>query len=188
MNPSILRLHHYEADSRVNGPGQRFVVWVQGCTLNCPGCFNPQTHSNSQGFLMDVDELYQQIYSQSNSIEGVTISGGEPLFQAPVLEKLLKRVKEHTSLSVVLLSGFALDEIKKMPAAQKLLSFVDVLIAGRFDINQRLNNHLIGSANKFLHFLTPRYTPADFNIDNAEVFIHEDGTIILSGFDPLIWK
>ncbi|MGD0006352.1 MAG: 4Fe-4S cluster-binding domain-containing protein, partial [Anaerolineaceae bacterium] len=44
MTDQILNLHHFEPLSLVNGPGKRSVVWVQGCTLNCPGCFNPQTH------------------------------------------------------------------------------------------------------------------------------------------------
>jgi len=49
MTGKLLNLYHYEPLSLVNGPGKRAVVWVQGCTLGCPGCFNPQTHSVAAG-------------------------------------------------------------------------------------------------------------------------------------------
>ena len=75
-----------------------------------------------------------------------------------------------------------------MPVAKDLLSLVDVLIAGRYEQSQRIASHMIGSANKSVQFLTSRYSHIDLNIDAAEVFIHEDGTIILSGFDPLQWQ
>ena len=75
---STLRLHGFEPCSAANGPGRRAVLWVQGCTLACPGCFNPRTHDRS-GDQVGVDELFSRIDQLGDRIEGVTVSGGEPL-------------------------------------------------------------------------------------------------------------
>ena len=61
MHSHELRLHHFLPVSQVNGPGRRAVVWVQGCTLGCPGCFNPETHDAGNGNLARVDDLFTQI-------------------------------------------------------------------------------------------------------------------------------
>src|SRR5512146_1753784 len=107
-----LRLHHFLPASRANGPGLRAVIWVQGCTLNCPGCFNPQTHSTREGTLVDVNEVFQQILALGTSIEGVTLSGGEPLQQVQPVLALLKRVRKETSLSTLVFSGYTWQEIE----------------------------------------------------------------------------
>lgn len=73
-----LRLHAFLPRSRANGPGWRSVVWVQGCSLGCPGCFNPQTHNREEvGEAVEVAEVMQRILAAGT--EGVTVSGGEPL-------------------------------------------------------------------------------------------------------------
>ena len=56
-----LRLHAFLPRSRANGPGVRAVIWVQGCSLGCPGCFNPQTHAFSGGEVVTVEELFERI-------------------------------------------------------------------------------------------------------------------------------
>ena len=88
--------------------------------------------------------------------------------------------------SLVLFTGYTLAELAPKPWAAELLALVDVLIAGRYDERQRIARDLRGSTNKTLHFLTPRYTPADFtDLAEAEVFIAPDGTIALTGIAPL---
>ena len=59
--PMKIRLHAFESASRANGPGLRAVVWFQGCTLGCPGCFNPGTHNASGGYDSDTDTLAAEI-------------------------------------------------------------------------------------------------------------------------------
>lgn len=176
-----LKLHHLLTGSRANGPGLRAVLWVQGCSLGCPGCFNPETHAFEGGEEHDVDALFARL-EQLDDIEGITVSGGEPLQQRAPLLDLLQRLKSETSLSVVLFTGFAFDEIK----APELLACVDILLAGRYREEERVAYGLLGSANKTIHFLTDRYGPADLEqVPVGEVVISPEGVMVFTGIDPL---
>lgn len=200
-----LRIHQFLPLSYANGPGARAVLWVQGCTLACPGCFNAPTHPQASGQIISVDALFECTFALKDTIEGITISGGEPLQQQTAVAALLRRIKAETALSVVLFTGFSWAEIEKfklkpqppvggrsVAQLQKyplaLLDDVDVLIAGRYDERQHIARDLRGSANKTSYFLTNRYTAADFDtIAPAEVVITPEGDIIMSGIDPLKW-
>jgi anaerobic ribonucleoside-triphosphate reductase activating protein len=184
----ILRIHHWTPESRANGPGLRAVVWVQGCSLGCPGCFNPQTHPRQGGKAVLVEDLLADIKALNDQIEGVTISGGEPLQQMPALLALLKHLRRESRLSILAFTGFTWDEVQRMPHSKELLANLDILIAGRFEASQRLARGLIGSANKTVHFLTQRYKREDLQLTPpAEVWIGKNGEIELSGIDPLRW-
>jgi anaerobic ribonucleoside-triphosphate reductase activating protein len=184
----ILRLHHLEQGSRANGPGVRTVLWTQGCSLGCPGCFNPQTHPGRGGKLWKVDDLIDFIISSPGHPEGLTISGGEPLQQLQPLNQLLRGIRQRSELSIILLTGFSWDEIPKLAGSHQLLSSVDVLFTGRYDRSHRLASGLRGSTNKTVHFLTNRYNPAALDtIPPAEVILARDGSLTISGIDPLTW-
>src|SRR5262245_56189345 len=183
---ATLRLHAFIPLSRANGPGVRAVIWTQGCTLNCPGCFNPETHPFTDSELIATDDLFQRIAALREIIEGVTISGVEPLQQLRPLVALLRRVREETDLSVLVFTGYTWDEIERMPEADALLACVDALIAGHYDQTQRLARDLRGSANKTVHFLSDRYTMDDLQrAPAAEVIITAEGEVVISGIDPL---
>ena len=183
-----LRLHHFEPASRVNGPGTRSVLWLQGCTLGCPGCFNPLTHPSDGGSLYSTDEILARILAQREQIEGITISGGEPLQQTAPLAALLRAVKQAAQLSIVLFTGFTWSEVNRLPGAVEILASVDVLLAGRYDAAKRVASGLLGSSNKSVHFLTPRYTQADLDqVPEAEILIQPDGEVRFSGIQPLQW-
>jgi anaerobic ribonucleoside-triphosphate reductase activating protein len=126
--------------------------------------------------------------AEQDNIEGITISGGEPLQQRPALEALLGRIRSETALSVVLFSGYSWAEIQKMRNIQSLLANVDVLLAGRYDASQRVAEALTGSANKTIHFLTSRYSSADLQpVPVAEVILTQAGEIRLTGINPIHW-
>ena len=186
-----LRVHRLEPASRVNGPGLRTVLWVQGCALGCPGCFNPETHDFTGGQVWSVAETLEKIQAvqkNESGLEGLTISGGEPLHQYRALTALLRQVRSQCKLSVIVFTGYTWDEMQRMPGIQAFLAQVDVLIAGRYRAEERVAQGMVGSANKVLHFLTERYSPADLaQVPQAEVIVSADGEILLSGIDPLQW-
>jgi anaerobic ribonucleoside-triphosphate reductase activating protein len=188
MEKTSLRIHRFLPTSRVNGPGARAVIWVQGCSLGCPGCFNPETHPALGGERVPVHELFERIAALMPAIEGITVSGGEPLQQRRPLLSLLRRVRAETALSVLLFTGYRWEELQRMPEADALIAVVDVLVAGRFDIRQRLARDLHGSANKSVHFLTPRYSASQLEaVPAAEVISSPGGEVFLSGIDPVQW-
>ena len=186
--PLSLRVHHFEPASQSNGPGWRSVIWLQGCTLKCPGCFNPETHANTIGEVIPVTVLAEKILSFQSRVEGLTISGGEPLQQLPALIAFLAEFRRRTNLSVLLFSGYDWQEIQSMPKAGLLVSLVDVLISGRYISSQRLARGLMGSANKTAHFLSSRYSQADLAaVPEAEVILNQNGEIVFSGINPAQW-
>ena len=114
LDPAVLRVHAQMEFSRVNGPGRRAVIWVQGCSLGCPGCWNPQSHPVDRGRVVRISMLlaWLEDLSAANRISGLTVSGGEPLEQAAALEALLKGVRaDIPSLSIGLFSGYTEDEL-----------------------------------------------------------------------------
>lgn len=172
--------------SAANGPGERFVVWAQGCPLACPGCWNPDTWSFERRVLRDVDELAAEILSV-DGIEGVTFTGGEPFAQARALARLGRTVR-NSGLSVFVFTGYELNELSSEPA-RELLAVADVLVAGRYIMAERaLDIPWRGSSNQQVHFLSDRYSPA--SMDNAamtEVRINSDGLLTLTGFPDEGW-
>jgi anaerobic ribonucleoside-triphosphate reductase activating protein len=166
--------------------------------LGCPGCFNAETHPTAGGEVVSVANLFDQIVAIQDNIEGVTISGGEPLQQIGAVAALLQRIKAETNLSVILFTGFSWEELEKIGAARQtqteialplpLLQHVDVLIAGRYQQDLRIARDLRGSSNKKTFFLTQRYDATAMEmIPPAEVVITADGEVIMSGIDPLKW-
>ncbi len=192
--PRSLRVHCFLPFSRANGPGGRAVIWVQGCTLGCPDCFNPDAHALEGGELVSAGEMFDRVVALGDTIEGITFSGGEPLQQRDPLLALLKRVRRETLLSVLVFSGYTWDEIRRMPNAGALLACVDVLIAGRYDASRRFvpqdkgARGLRSSTNQSVHLLTGRYTLADLqSVPPTEVIITAKGEVVVSGIDPVRW-
>jgi anaerobic ribonucleoside-triphosphate reductase activating protein len=182
--PLSLRIHGFEPVSAVNGPGLRAVVWVQGCTLACPGCFNPGTHPRG-GDQVTVDDLFDRIRAQGPRISGVTISGGEPLQQRRAVLGLLGRVRAETSLSIILFTGYEWPQVRRMPDIEQLRERVDVLVAGRYRQDERISRGLRGSANKRVLTFGDRLRADELDaVEDAEVTIHPDGVVVISGIDP----
>lgn len=181
------RVHATEPRSRANGPGARFVIWFQGCTLGCPGCFNPATHPASGGQLRSVVELLAEVAATAG-IEGLTLSGGEPLQQAEAAAALLAGARA-LGLSTLVFSGYTREEIEQLPGGAAVLGATDVLVDGRYRPSERLGEGLRGSANQRILLLGARYTLAQVeSTPVAEVRIGPDGVLVLTGVDPLKLK
>lgn len=181
-------VHAEEIGSRANGPGRRVVWWLQGCTLGCPGCYNPATHAQG-GQARDVAELVTLLGNvallNSAQVEGVTLTGGEPMQQPEASLALLRAARAH-GLSTLLFSGYTLTEFRAMPLGPLVLAELDVLIDGRYDQTKHYAAGLLGSANQHIHLLTARYSLGDVQATPPlEIRISRSGEAVLSGVDPL---
>lgn len=185
-----IRLATIIPNSEANGPGNHFTIWVQGCSLNCPGCFNKSLQDKTKGTDFSIEKIVKQInqYWIDGKIRGLTITGGEPLQQTAAILKLIKSVKQISrKLGIILLTGYYKTELEKNDYFQELTSNIDVLIAGRFDINKKIQEGLRGSSNKEYYFFSSIYTLEEFDsIPPTEVFIDSTGEISLTGINPTI--
>ena len=141
-------------ESIVDGPGLRFTVWTQGCLHHCKGCHNPQTWDMSGGNEADTDEVYEQIV-RNPLLDGVTLSGGDPFYQAKPMAELARRIHafEGAGLSVIAYTGFLYEELiaeaDDTNGYAALLKECDYLIDGPFILEQRsLDLKFRGSRNQ----------------------------------------
>ncbi len=181
-----INIHSVINSSRVNGPGDRFVIWTQGCRKMCKNCYNPETWSHYKNNLIPIDEIFESI--KNSSATGVTISGGDPFEQPEELFYLLTKIKQlDLSDGLIVFTGFTIDEIRVREELNKSLDYIDVLIDGLYIEEKRISSGLAGSSNQQFHFLTDKISRDKILIDQ-EVEIHLLGELIqITGF-PLIDK
>jgi len=147
----MLRLFGEVTESITDGPGLRYVIFTQGCPHYCPGCHNPESHSFTDGYLVEEEKVIEEIL-KNPLLDGVTLSGGEPFMQASELARVAKAVKEK-KLSVIVYSGYTFEELislsKDRRGYSELLSYTDVLIDGRFEIDKKsMDLRFRGSRNQ----------------------------------------
>lgn len=150
---SAIRIYMSVPCSEVLGPYKRFVVWVQGCNKRCKGCIAKDSWASDGGEIVKVDELAEKIILQ-DAIEGITISGGEPFLQQELLCELIKKVREHRDLGVILYTGMNYDEIKDSDLAR----CADLIIDGEYIEEKNDNKSLRGSSNQNIICVTERYS------------------------------
>ena len=145
----LFRLAGEIKHSLVNGPGIRYVVFFQGCPHHCEGCQNPETHDISGGMEADTDDVMERI-RKAKFLDGVTLSGGDPLMQ-PEACGSIARVVHEMGLSVWVYTGWTMDDILHDTRKKKALRYVDVLIDGEFvSALQREEPLFRGSSNQRL--------------------------------------
>jgi len=197
----LLRVHSRIDSSTVNGPGRRAVIWVQGCSLACPGCWNPNTHSARGGRDSEIAEILAWIRRlwRDSAISGFTVSGGEPLEQAAALETLVAALRRDIpALSVGLFSGYTERELAKgrfksgnLSVAQRTRSWkniracLDFAVLGRFNKSLPSSLPLISSGNQELLLVSSRYSLEDFEDQGVEITIDVDGLTQITGFPVL---
>ena len=144
--------------TRALGPGKRFAVWVQGCPFDCPHCGSPQWRPMTAALRYTPAGLADNILSVPD-LEGITLSGGEPMIQAAGLLDLVRRVRNTRPPSVLCYTGFTLTALRRLndPAITGLLREIDVLIDGPYIDRLNDDRGLRGSSNQGIHFLTGRY-------------------------------
>lgn len=132
-----MKIYGLVQDSIVDGPGFRFVCFVQGCPHHCPGCHNPESHDPAGGREMTVEEVAEQMLSNPLT-DGLTLSGGEPFAQAEDCLALAKIARDH-GLNVWSYSGWTFEHLRDhgTPAQRALLEALDVLVDGPFLLQER---------------------------------------------------
>lgn len=155
------RIHNVAYRTKVLGPGERTAIWFQGCNRRCKGCMSESSRPLNGGKLASISKLCDVIFSQTG-IEGVTISGGEPFLQPEALYSLLERIRNNSSLGVIVYTGFTLEQLKDLGDSwvDKILNgYVDLLIDGEYVDELNDGKSLKGSSNQRVLFLTDRYLP-----------------------------
>lgn len=141
------RIHSFESLGAVDGPGVRFVVFMQGCSLKCKYCQNRDTWDLHGGTTYSVEELIKKILRYKNYIMpngGVTISGGEPLLQVNFLIELFTELKKYNIHTCIDTSG----SFDLTSDIKKLIDLTDLFLLDIKCINDEKAKELTGVSNK----------------------------------------
>lgn len=184
----IGRIHSIESFGTVDGPGIRFVIFMQGCTLKCKYCHNRDTWNVKAGKEISINELIKEILNYKtyfdNSGGGVTVSGGEPLLQAEFVTELFKKLKElgiHTALDTA-------GSIPLSSEIKELLKYTDLVLLDIKHIDDEKSKQLTGFSNKnnlefakylnnvnipvwIRQVLVPGYTDDKFDLQKLKNFL-----------------
>jgi len=179
------RIHAVLPRSLANGPGARYVIWCQGCTLGCPGCFNPQTHPRTGAArTRTAEDVADTVLAAAETagLEGVTLTGGEPLEQPEPVSVFCDRIRARSDLGIIVLTGFTRREIEQDRARTRAAAAADMVIAGRYNARRHLGRGLRGSDNKAYWARTSRYRAEQFTeVPEVELIIAPDGSVTLTG-------
>jgi anaerobic ribonucleoside-triphosphate reductase activating protein len=162
----MLRVAAIVDDTLAEGPGRRWALWVQGCSIRCPGCCNPEMFDARRGQPAELGALAARVAAaRARGVEGVTFLGGEPFEQAAGLAVLARDAKA-LGMTVMVFSGYTLDVLQARPEAAALLALTDLLVDGPYDRTRPEpappnGRRWIGSANQGMHYLTAAYAPDD---------------------------
>lgn len=144
-----LRIAGIVKESYVDGPGIRYTIFTQGCPHHCFKCQNPETWDIDKGTLVDIDKLIEDI-QENPLLDGVTLSGGDPLIQEETLE-LVQKLREKTSLNIWCYTGYSYEEVLNNDKFKKILNYIDVLVDGEYiDSLRSLSLLFRGSSNQRL--------------------------------------
>ena len=182
------KIHSIETFGTVDGPGIRFVIFMQGCTLKCKYCHNRDTWNTKAGKSVSTSELVKEILKYKSYIDnsegGVTVSGGEPLLQTEFVTELFKELKSHNIHTALDTSG----SIPLSDNIKELLQYTDLVLLDIKHIDAEKCVNLTGFTNKYtLEFakylsninlpvwirqvLLPTYTDDKFDLLNLRKFI-----------------
>lgn len=146
-----LRLLKTFKETIVDGTGLRYSLYFSGCSHKCEGCHNEYSWNPDHGELVSY-EMLERIAEEINNntiLDGITVSGGDPLFNPGDMKKVLKFLKEKTGKNIWLYTGYTLEKIKEDKDRAECLEYIDVLVDGPF-IKRLFAPHLEfrGSSNQ----------------------------------------
>ena len=146
-----LRIAGVIRESITDGPGIRFVLFLQGCPHGCKGCHNPETHDFNGGYVIDGEKVLAEIRSNP-LIYGVTLSGGEPVCQADGLVPLAEAVKDM-GLDLGMYTGYTFEELEGLRgrdvSLDRLIKLLDFIVDGPYvEAERDLTLQFRGSRNQ----------------------------------------
>ena len=133
----------------VLGPGRRIGIWLSGCSRKCKGCSNPELWQQQEKHEISIDDVLALIHqiSDTNPVDGFTITGGEPMEQSDDLSILLKARKRICG-DILVYTGCEIEGLN-----EKQLANISVLIDGKYKEELNNNSLLRGSSNQRIHIL-----------------------------------
>lgn len=142
------KIHSVESFGTVDGPGIRFVLFLQGCHLQCKYCHNRDTWDMQAGEYKSIDEIFEKIQKYKNYIipsgGGVTVTGGEPLLQVKFLIELFKKLKEEKISTCIDTSGM----VNVTEDVKEVLKYTDLVLLDIKHIDEEKCKNLVGMSNK----------------------------------------
>ncbi len=157
-------IHSIETCGTVDGPGIRFVIFMQGCPLRCQYCHNPDTWQTDMNKLMSIDEIMQKYDGVKEFVQsgGITVTGGEPLLQIDFVTELFKVAKNHGIHTALDTSGITFNP-ENTENINKLLKYTDLVLLDIKHINDEEHKKLTGASNKnilaFAQYLSEKQIP-----------------------------
>jgi len=164
------RVHSIESFGTVDGPGTRFVVFLQGCPMRCAYCHNPDTWANDGGTMMTAEEVFKQ-YERNRGFYkegGITVTGGEPLMQVDFLIELFDMAKDKDVHTCIDTSGITFNRKseKVIEKLDTLMDLTDLVMMDIKHIDSKVHLDLTGQENtNILDFV------AYLNERNVDVWI-----------------
>ena len=153
MSETLGYIHSVETFGLVDGPGVRYIIFLQGCAMRCQYCHNPETWAFTKDTAKTPQEAFTAAYRYRNywrSNGGLTISGGEPLLQMDFVSevfRLARAKKVHTALDTSA-QPFAPDNADWMARFDRLLENTDLVILDLKEIDDEKHKKLTGHSNK----------------------------------------
>ena len=157
-------IHSIETCGTVDGPGIRFVIFMQGCPLRCQYCHNPDTWQTDTNKLITVDEIMQKYDGVKEFVQsgGITVTGGEPLLQIDFVTELFKVAKAHGIHTALDTSGIIFNP-ENTENINKLLKYTDLVLLDIKHIDDEERKKLTGASNKnilaFAQYLSEKQIP-----------------------------
>ncbi|QEH61445.1 anaerobic ribonucleoside-triphosphate reductase activating protein [Spiroplasma chinense] len=195
---SNINVAKFLMNSEIEGPGTRFVIWFQGCNINCNGCSNQELIPLEPKYFIPTSLLFEKILEAKEEfcIEGVTLLGGEPFLQPDALLELTNFCKAN-DLTVICFTGYIYEKLNL--EYQNILSNIDILIDGPFLIKQLdYKRRLIGSKNQRVIKLTEFYKDCDYfekphseieiQLYNNRLSMNGDGVVFDNEFGEFKFK
>lgn len=191
-------IHSTESFGSVDGPGVRFIIFVQGCKMRCRYCHNPDTWDVKKGTEYTADALLKNALryrSYWGSKGGITVSGGEPLLQLDFIIELFKKAKTEGIHTTIDTSGnpFTREE-PFFGKFRELMKYTDLLLLDIKHIDEKQHKILTGCSNKNIldlaqylselqkpvwirHVLVPEYSDNDEYLKQLDLFVSSLGNV-----------